>query len=164
MIDASFKKSTDDQTLYFPWGVLGRGYIVPSTIEDAKIRKFLGVYYIASFIIIVGGIVLLGIIFTAILLIPILAWYAIRAKGFVKVLAVSSERMTYKESSISVANKMPIALLITFLVLSLLFTVGGLAITLTGQSLLGILVVLFFGACSFVYVRMIKAKRRLSKK
>lgn len=37
--DSYFKKSNEGKVIFYPWGVLGKGYIIPTEEKAIKIRK-----------------------------------------------------------------------------------------------------------------------------
>src|SRR4051794_941054 len=45
LIAGGFKTAADEQRLFYPWGVFGKGYVLPDTRTEQRIRKLLKMYY-----------------------------------------------------------------------------------------------------------------------
>lgn len=41
MVNAAFKKDRDGNTVFYPWGILGRGRVPPSSAEEAVAREYM---------------------------------------------------------------------------------------------------------------------------
>ena len=71
MVDSSFRRNHFGKLVFYPWGVLGKGYVVEDAALIKRIRRFLTMYYVALFVVIgissatVGpfGILVLGPVF-----------------------------------------------------------------------------------------------------
>ncbi|MGC1376749.1 MAG: hypothetical protein WA821_11010 [Anaerolineales bacterium] len=48
-VNQSFKKDKDGNDLFFPWGVLGKGHMVDSLETKQKIQRFLRLYYLITY-------------------------------------------------------------------------------------------------------------------
>ena len=49
MVDSSFRRDHWGKLVFYPWGVLGKGYIVEDAALAKRIRRFLKIYYITFF-------------------------------------------------------------------------------------------------------------------
>ena len=152
-----------EQLVFHKWGVLGKGYIIPSADKKDEIRKFLKLYYMVSLPIMIGVGAFRNWLLVVILAISFLIWFLIKISSLTKGLAISNEKLTLKESYTNSAkghNKTTLWLLLIF---SVLFVIGGLMMLLTAKDLTGQLIgaggLIFFGLCSAVYIFMLKKKQ-----
>ncbi len=99
LTNSSFKLDSKGNTIFFPWGILGKGYVLPNNEIEEKIRRFLTAYYLIglTLILIIGGFLYLWVV--AILLIPFsfIIWW-IQAKRYIKGLDQSSEKLSIKDN------------------------------------------------------------------
>ncbi|MDT7519216.1 hypothetical protein RAE19_10910 [Rhodoferax sp. TBRC 17660] len=163
LTNASFKKDQKGNTVFFPWGVLGRGRVIPDEPTETKVRAFLSRYYKVSLptMIVVGVVVGWAWSF---LLIPIFgAWFYFGSKSLVSEYPYSEDKLTLKEGYTSSAaghNKVTLWLLFTC---STLFVLAGIFIasvaTSPSQIVMGLFTAIFFGACSAAIGYMLKMKR-----
>ncbi len=52
-VNQSFQKDDDGNELFFPWGVLGKGYVLDSLEIKQKIQKFIRLYFGVTFLFLV---------------------------------------------------------------------------------------------------------------
>jgi len=162
LTNGSFKKNSDGNTVFFPWGVLGRGRVLPDEPTETKVRAFVDRYYKISLptIICVGVIAGWGWSF---LLVPIFgAWFYLGSKSLVSKYPYSEDKLTLKEGYTSSAtghNKVTLWLLF---ICSILFVLAGIFIAIaaksSGQMILGLSSTIFFGASSIAIGYMLKVK------
>ena len=53
LVDSSFRRNHWGKLVFYPWGVFGKGYIVEDAGLAKQIRRFLKIYYVASFAVLV---------------------------------------------------------------------------------------------------------------
>ena len=163
LVNASFKTDKQGTTLFYKWCVLGNAYIIPNADKESEIRKFLMLYYKVSLPLIIGAGTLLKLIFAVLLCIPLFIWFQIKISSLTKGLTISNEKLTIKESYTNSARGHKKSTLWLLFILSILFVISGLIILLAAKDLNGKLIgagcVIFFGACSVVYIYMLKIKR-----
>lgn len=98
---ASFKTSHDGRRLFFPWGVLGRGYVIEYEQDAKRIEQEIKIFMNVALILIIGfgevGSYLQSFVVAALLtgVYTVRAWYLIRR------LQRSDERLSLKESTAS---------------------------------------------------------------
>lgn len=163
LTNASFKKDQAGNTIFFPWGVLGRGRILPDEPTETRVRAFLSRYYKVSLPTIIGVGVIVGWAWSF-LLVPIFgAWFYFGSKSLVSDYPYSKDKLTLKEGYTSSAaghNKVTLWLLFTC---SILFVLAGIFIasvaTSSSQIAMGLFTAIFFGACSAAIGYMLKVKR-----
>ncbi len=165
LTNASFKKNEEGKTIFFPWGVLGKGRILPDEATETKVRAFVSRYYKVSLPTIFGVGVFVGWAWSF-LLVPIFgAWYYFGSKSLGSHYPYSEDKLTLKESYTNSAtghNKVTLWLLFTA---SILFVLAGIFMasiaTSPSQIAMGYFTVIFFGACSVAIGYMLKVKHNV---
>jgi len=159
LTDAVFKKDSSDNTLFYPWGIFGSGFVIDSEEKKNQIRGFIKKMYIVLLpvIIIIQGTV--GYWLYWVLLPVYFVWYIFMIKKITKDLPKSTEKLkiseAYKNSAKS--HNLPTLIILLF------FSLGSVAISIwVLQSGKGSLVTYtpmgFFGLCSVVFGYMIVVK------
>lgn len=163
LTNSSFKKDAADKTVFYRWGVLGKGHVLPDDETENRIRGFIRRYYMISLpvIIIVG--VAVGWIYAFILVPFLVVWYHFKCKALITGFPVAAGKLTLKESYANAAKAHNKKMLWLLLIFSILFVGGGLFMFIHGVSnynkVMGALGCLFFGVCIIVFGYMIRAKR-----
>jgi hypothetical protein len=155
----SFKTDASGVTVFFPYGFLGRGYLITPD-QEALIRGWIGRFYVVTFIAIVISVTIIR--FGALLLIvPALAVYWLWARRAVAGLPVAATRMTYREVGRSQAKAFGSRWLTGLLVLSTLFTAASFAMLGSPKNqLIGALGVVLFGLGSIRFAALLIQTRR----
>ena len=162
LADASFKKDSNGNNVFYPWGVLGKGRVLPDEATKIKLRIFVIRYYQ----IILPVAVLLGILrlwFPAILVLTLLTLgFYLYVNLLTKDCPICTEKLTLKESYKNSANSHNTLMLWFLLLISLLFMLGGIWLFFKGRLFIGLGSVVFFGLCSAVIILMLKVKHKKS--
>ena len=164
---SSFKKDAQGRDLFFIWGKLGKGRVIPTEADGASVRNYLKNYYICLLVGILPMVMLGGKAgeprwFLAIGIFLVLALAALvplflRTRQW----AVADERLTYREAMSASAAAHGAVTLWLLAAVAALFVAGGLFLLLaTDATLIGLLMALFFGACLGVFVWMLIMRRR----
>lgn len=160
--DAYFKTDKDGNTVFYPWGIVGgKGFILPESRRlrfRNSIKKHMQIVFLNA--ILMAAIVRWWII--TFFAFPLyLAIYVIWIRKLTEGLEVSTEKLSLKESSINSAKSYDLSTLWILEILSALFVVAGLAMTITSPKnwLIGTLSILFFSLCGYQIWRMIKYKK-----
>jgi len=153
LVDGSFKKDPSGRNLFYPWGILGSGYILESEQHYLEIRSIFKRWTIVA---LVGSfLVALGILFldttlsfdltvVALLVVLALALNVYFVNKYTQGLKRSTEKLTCLESLTNSARSYHLVTLILLEISSLAFV--GLGIWLIGyEKLLSICTVGFFG-------------------
>lgn len=162
LASGSFKKNKDGNTVFFPWGMLSKGRVLPDESTETKLRGFLIHYYKVCLPTIIGVGVIIGWLW-AFLLAPIFsAWFYFGTKSLTSGCPYSEEKLTFKEgytNSAASHNKLTLWLLFFC---SLLFVLAGIFIAVTAESsdqmMLGWFTAVLFGACGVAFGYMLKVK------
>lgn len=142
--DRLFKVDETGRTLFYPWGSLGKGYIVNDKKTEARIRNFIAYYYAFSFISIAAFFITGFIKYSFIFLLPVFIIWQIGTKLFTKSLEATEIRLTFSESMKKVARGRSRVTLLLTAVLSSILVILSVATFLTYRSVwLGLAVVFF---------------------
>jgi hypothetical protein len=100
LADFSFKTDNEGNILFYPWGTLGRGYILPDKKAEEKIRRFIRWFCVIEFTllfitVIVPGLWVIG--FFILLPIATLVW-CVQYNIYIRGLRQTSEKLTLKEN------------------------------------------------------------------
>lgn len=97
--DSSFKTDSHGNTIFYPWGIIGKGYVLPDKKTEDKIRKFVIWYHFTGLIVILVTGAFLGLWIVSLLFLPIavLVW-CVQSKRFIMGLPQSDEKLSYKEN------------------------------------------------------------------
>ncbi len=159
LTDASFKKDSQGKDLFFPWGILGSGYVLESEEQKEKFRKFFKTMYLTVFL----TIFIIQIIFTAwinILLLPAFyIWFHLTIKKMTKGLQKSNEKLKTYEAYQNSAKSHNLITLILLEGVAFLFVAGGVfIISRDEKAWIGYLCIAFFSFCSVAIGYMIYSK------
>jgi len=160
LADASFKKDSSGNSVFYAWGVLGKGRVLPDETTKTKLRKFVIRYYqIMLPIAILLGIFRLWIPAILVLTLLTLGFY-FYVNQVTKDCPICTEKLTLKESYKNSAESHSTLMLWFMLLASLLFVLGGVWMFIKGKLFIGLGSVVFFGLCSAVFILMLKVKRK----
>lgn len=157
-----FKTAADGGKLFFPWGIWGRGYVIPSDEQYERMHGMLKIYMIVSLVLIIGtiaaGYLLVGVAIAAACMLFYAAWVPSLKRGF----APSEERMTMRGNMATQARIHHAGVLWAMEIMSILFVASGVGMLIfqPKQWFLAILPIVFFGYCAVIIGRMIMLRRR----
>ena len=157
---ASFKPDADGNTVFFPYGAWGKGRLIADADSAEQLKKFVGRFIVIALAVpfIVGQTV--GYIWSFIAFPFFMLWYHQGIKKFLKDAPYSDAKLSTHESMQNVASGMNKYLIWFLLLASLLFVAASLfAFIETGDLSLGLGGVLF-GVCGFVFVFMLRSKKK----
>ena len=168
---SSFTTDTDGRHLFFPWGVFGKGYVVPTENDYLRLRATLIRTYQIIIPATVAPIALFGrwmpwVAFGLpfILLIAFAIRYPIWVRQLTSGWSFSGERLSIRQSLANGAQHQSRLLLWFLLICSLGFVAGGfLEIAKLPHCYMGALTVLFFGFCAVVFSWMLLVRHRIRR-
>lgn len=163
LVNAAFKQTRDGRTAYYPWGVMGKGILVPDAVLEHKLRKLLKTFYISTLPLVVFAAVSLDVWQTMVAaLVPALVFY-IQSARLTRGLPRTNEALTLRESMAHSARGRGKTSLYLLAAGAGVFVLLGLIMMLMSKDgkalLIGLGCVVFFGACLFVFLKMLKALR-----
>jgi len=160
LTDAKFKTDTQGRLLFYPWGILGKGYVLPDESKKQQIRRFVRLSYIVFWPAIMGTIIFIGWVFSFAVLFLLFLRYFFETSRFLKGLPATSERLSLSESYTNSAKSHNMLTLWILLIFSVLFVLSGFAILVHNKNawFVGLASIIFFGASSLASGYMIKVK------
>ncbi len=160
LTDAFFKRNADGESLFYPNGVLGKGYVLPDEAKRDEVRRFVRHYYIVTF----GSMIVIGAFAEPIYYFPLFPFFLVgyywKITQLVSGLPKTSERLSVKETYANSARSHNRVTLWLMLVASALFTCVGLATLLWGTTkwLQSLACAVFFGFGTLVLSYMVSVK------
>jgi NADH:ubiquinone oxidoreductase subunit 3 (subunit A) len=162
LTDALFKLDRDGKDIFYPHGILGKGYVLPNSAKKEEVRGFLKRFYLVSLLLILLTGSTVGWAANVILIPPLLLWYYLRVKRLLKEVMPTAEKLKFSEAASNSAKSHNLFTLWFLEVCSLLFVLSGLLILFIAPQkwFIGLMSVVFFGACAFSIGYMILARGR----
>lgn len=164
LTSSSFKTTEDGRRLFYPWGVLGRGYLVGSEENYGRLRKQMKTYIVVSVVLIIVAPSLfrgfnLGV--SAALAGVCLAFYLTWMCILLPSLNATDEGLSLKESMTSQARAHGPIVLWLLTIVSLVLVAGGVLMFVAqpGSRLIALVPILFFGFCAALFIRMLLLRR-----
>lgn len=161
--DAIFKTDAKGRSIFYPWGVLGKGYILSNEPRKQQIRRFIKFYYMVSLPSIIAVGILLGWIISVALLPIFFFWYFFATARLLRGLPVAGGRLSLSESYQSSAQAYAITYLWFMLIFfCITFVLAGIDLLLFHKAsrFLGLTVMICCGAGSCVFGYMIKIRNK----
>jgi hypothetical protein len=176
--DGSFKTTGDGNVLFYPYGVWGKGYVIPNIEKKQEIRKRLKRLHFFTLAVLIPVVslafpairILLNSLWITVLIFIVaiaglsLAEYVFR-KQFAKGLTPVDEKLTVWEVMQDSAKSQSIIFLLVFEIISLLFTVASIWVMINTNlawyfRLNGVVGFLIFGFCCIVFGYIISLKNK----
>src|SRR5262245_59509491 len=98
LTSGSFKTTPDGRRLFFPWGALGRGYVVPTEQYYERLHRLMKNYAIVSLVVIIGAVIALPGLWALGVAAVLMAFYLVRLPSLLHGLQPSDEKLTVTES------------------------------------------------------------------
>ena len=160
LADVLFKTAPDGRKIFYPYGILGKGYILPDDASYQKCKRFIKTWHLfwIPFLLIIQ---LLPTFWTLFLIsVPIyFLLYDFLARKLVKGGVVSELKLTYIESFTKKAKAQNIFFLLLSFIGTLYFVVDGIKGILSGRKVLEMLPMIFtfsvfaVGIGSMIYIK-----------
>ncbi len=84
MTNSLFKEDADGNIIFYPWGILGKGFIIENQSLEYKIRRFIFKYNMASVICILILSISLGWLFCLCIIPIFMTIWMVKVKYFIK--------------------------------------------------------------------------------
>lgn len=163
LTSASFKTDENGNTVFYPWGVLGKGHTLPDAEKEAELRTFVRRSYQVSLPAVIGAVVIFDWKVALLVLALFYLWFYFRTARMLKDLPLSDSTLSLRESYTSSAKAHSVVGLWMWLACAVSFVLGGLFLIMHARSdtafLTGLLAILFFGGGALVITYMIRARR-----
>jgi hypothetical protein len=159
------KKDRANNSVYYPWGVLGKGYVLPSEARETEIKNMVILFYKIFFAMFFIHLFLLknALIF-AVFVITLLSWFLFQSKKLTKDCPKSDEKLTLKEGYTNSAKAHNKTVLWLLFVMAIIATLAGIASLFSAKLLIaGLFITIVFGASSAAIYYMIQVKNKQEK-
>ena len=159
LFDGFFKTDSKGKSSFYPWGFLGKGYILPDAKTKQKVLGIITYYFISSLILMLGVGVFWDWLFALALLPIFFMWYYFTYSKLTKELLVTNSGLSLRESFKNSAKSHNIitlwAMFIASLAVFLFFIV---LLTSKKTGLIEFAGAIFFGISTIAFGYMIKEK------
>ena len=162
LTSGAFKTAQDGRRLFFPWGVLGSGYELPSEQDYERLRRWVKGYMIVSLVLIIALGMLNAYLVGGIVVVLLMASYAVWAQMVVRGLQPSGERLSMRESMATQAVTHSAGFLWAAMIGAFLLVAGGILLLVFNPDdwLIALASIAFFGLCAASFVRMLVLRYR----
>jgi hypothetical protein len=159
------KKDKSNRPVYYPWGVLGKGLVLPDSERETAIKNMVILFYQLFMVLLFVHLFLLkNIAIFAVLVIALVIWFFIKSRQLTKDCPKSDEKLTLKEGYTNSAKAHNKTVLWILFVVGLVLTLGSITMLFSGKMLIiGLIMAILFGACSVAIYYMIQVKNTQEK-
>jgi hypothetical protein len=164
LTSSSFKTAPDGRRLFFPWGTLGRGYVIGSEPDFKRLERQVRTYLIAMLTLIIGLSVLGSTLVTFAAGALLTCCYAACAWHLTRRLQSSDERLSLRESLATQARAHSgLSLWLLEIASLVLLGSGGLMLFIDPDNRLTAFgCIVFFGICTAAFTILLVQRRRQS--
>lgn len=157
-----FKTAPDGRKLFFPWGVLGRGYTIDSEQDYERLRRQVKAYMVVALVPIIVTAALRAYVGALVIAMLLVVFYLVWMRFLLRGLLPSDERLSVQDSMTAQARAHSAAGLWLLEIGALAFVGLGMIIIVIdpGNWLIALGSIVFFGFCAGVGARMLVLRRR----
>ncbi|MDY0008197.1 MAG: hypothetical protein RBS08_00695 [Bdellovibrionales bacterium] len=160
LTDAAFKTDVQGRQVFYPWGVMGKGYVLRDAEHHASLRGKIKLMYMVTLPLIIFNQVVFGFIANLIFLPVYIIWYLVMLRVWTGGLEISSEKITIAEARRNSAKSHNRGTLIFFVIVSVIFVLLGLLMMADGHVVPGLICSVFFGGCGWMIGQMLRDKSK----
>lgn len=157
------KKDLQNRSVYYPWGVLGKGYVIPTEAKETDIKNLVIRFYQIMFALIIFHAFTKLLWFSLPLFLASAIWFLYGSYRFTQPLEISQEKLTLKEAYTNSGKQHNLIVLWILLGVSVIFTGLGLLLLLVGKLGAGLFITTLFGLCTAAIGYMVKIKQSQPK-
>lgn len=157
-----FKTARDGRKLFYPWGAMGRGYVIPSQEHYEHLHRRIMIYQIVSMVTVVGAVAakfyLAAFVIAGLSIVFYRGWIPYLLRG----LEPSEERLSLQESMVVQARAHGALGLWLLEIVALMFVATGFVMLVVApeKRLAALGSIVFFGACAAAFAHMLVLHRR----
>jgi len=163
LADSGFRTTASGAVAFYPYGAMGRGYVLQSEAERRQLRAVAKGIYLVSLPLLVAAQLAGGAVCTFAVVVGFLAGYAVYIRLLFRGHAQADERLRFKEAMQRQAQLHRLPSLIFMEAFSIAIMVLGLDLLWHGKLALGALVVAVFGFSSCIRGYMIACRLKEPK-
>jgi NADH:ubiquinone oxidoreductase subunit 3 (subunit A) len=159
---ANFKTKADARRLFFPWGVWGRGYAIPTEQEYERLLRLMKIYTIVSLAVFIVAVLVLPGFWAFGVAALVVACYAAWLPSLLRGLQPSDEKLSITESMSTQARTHNAWMLWLLLIIALLFVTFAVVLVVIHPRnwFVALPAIVFFGTCAALFTRMLILRRR----
>lgn len=160
LADGSFKRTDDGRIIFYPWGILGSGYEIPTDESYREIRQYVKRYLIVSLPLVIALFIFAGWLFAFVALPILFLAYLFKIRNLTREFTKASEKLSLKESYQLQAASHNLGVLWALEIGSIILVLLGIGILFVSREahFVAIVSILFFGLCSLAIGFMIRVK------
>jgi hypothetical protein len=157
-----FKTAQDGRKLFFPWGVLSRGYTIASEQDYLRLQQQIKIYMVVSLVLVIGSASLEGDLVGLGVATLLIGFYAVWTRYLLHRLQRSDEKLSLQEAMTSSAHVLGPVVLWLLEIVALTLVGGAIFIFIIDPSnwLVALVGTFFFGLCAAKFARMLVLRRR----
>jgi hypothetical protein len=161
VVSGHFKAMPDGRKIFFPRGIYGRGYLVPSDDAYERLRGQIKTYTIVSIGLGFGAFSFLGIPAVLVVGVAAIVFYQVWLRFLLRGLTPTEERMSLQESMAARARAQSPSQLRARVAISLAFVAGGILMLVISpdQWMTALGGIVFFAIVAIFYMRMLSLRR-----
>jgi|ERR1043165_3555311 hypothetical protein len=162
LTSSSFKSGADGRQVFFPWGVLGRGYALPSQEAYHALRSKLKIYMMVALAAIIGTSVTRMYLVAAGITAVLVGFYVVWVQFLLRSLVPVDETLSLRESYTAQARAHSAFTLWALEIVALVFVIGSALILAFSRQNWAAAVggIVFFGFCAVAIGFMIVQRKR----
>jgi len=159
------KTGVDGRKIFYPWGMLGNGYVFPSNDAYERLNDLLKIFTVVAITFVLPPTSAGNYLAATIMFVLTMAFYWSWMRFELPRLQRTQEKLTYRMSFTNFARLLPGWLVWVELILSLAFMAGGIAILITQptQWMTGLVGILLFGTLAVMSAVALVLRRRLAR-
>ena len=156
-----FKTAQDGRKLFFPWGILGRGYAIASEQDYKRLQRQIKTYTVVSLVLIIAAGVR-HVYFASIVAALLIVFYMIWTRYLLRGLQPSDERLSLQDSMTSKARAHSAVSLWLLEISALVFVALGILIIVVNPRAwliaLGSIIIFGLGAVMFTHMLVLRGR------
>ncbi|MGD9818137.1 MAG: hypothetical protein AB7V04_05475 [Desulfomonilaceae bacterium] len=160
--DPLFKKSESGESIFYPWGVLGKGYVITSNAEADRIKATVKWCNFCAILVSIMCLQVLGLVYSLIFVGIYYVGYTFWTGSVTKGMAVASEKLRLSETVERMVIHYSPWNLVLMLVLALVLCILSAIMFFAEPEERGMAAIgfIFFGGCSLWFAYMLSVRRK----
>ncbi len=162
MTKGCFKTAQDGRKLFFPWGVLGRGYAIVSEQDNLRLQQQFKIYMVVSLVLVIGSASLKGDLVGLVIAMLLIGFYSVWMRYLLRRLQPADESLTLRESVTAQAHAHSAAGLWLLEIIALVCVGSAILVFIIDPRnwLIALIGIFFFGLGAAKFAHMLVLRRR----
>ena len=152
----------DGRRLFYPWGAMGRGYVVPTEDEFERLHRIAKIFTAAFLVLVIVPAALQMPAATVVIAAVVALFYSLWARGLVRRLEPSAEKLSVRAALSTQAFTHSIVTLWLLEFLSLGFVAAGILLLVRDSANwpIALAPIVFFGLCAGLFAFTLVLRRK----